>query len=100
MANAAQVSGTTAMAQENKKLKAELAALKRSVGGANGAGAAAGNDGTVFCGYCHTHGPSTTHDSATCRKPGHNHNPRATMANKMGGREEPYGRGRGKGSAP
>ena len=35
--------------------------------------------------YCSTHGVNHTHGSADCRKPGPNHNPKATYRNRMGG---------------
>jgi hypothetical protein len=37
--------------------------------------------------YCHTHGlgPNPEHTSATCKNPGENHQPKATINNMMGG---------------
>lgn len=95
MANAAKAShATTSDAQTIRELKAKIAQLERGGGRARGgAGAGVGNDGTVFPHYCHTHGPSTSHSSADCQTPATGHNTKATMKNRMGGREEPYGRG-------
>ena len=95
MANAAKAShATTTDAQTIKELKAKLAQLERGGGRGrrSGAGAEVGNDGTVFPHYCHTHGPSVSHSSADCENPATGHNTKATMKNKMGGREEPWGK--------
>lgn len=97
MANAAKAShATTTDAQTIKELRAKVAQLERGGGRGggrrSGAGAEVGNDGTVFPHYCYTHGPSTTHSSANCKRPDDDHNTKATMQNQMGGRKDPFGK--------
>jgi len=55
-------------------------------------GSGSTSDLTDFKYYCHTHGPSKTHNSAECSNKSDGHKDGATANNKLGGRTTPWTR--------